>query len=440
MTPTQTIDARRTGARIATAALALAFALCAATADAETVLKMWTRSGTDARAAWDALTAEFTKRSGIRVELFSATTDFEQRLARALASNDLPDVIINDTSSLGQFVALGVASEIERGSLKSGADITDRAWQGARAFDGKYYAVPFSVHPFVLFIRKDWRAKVGLPVPATWADLQALSKAFTEKDPDGNGKPDTYGLIVLGSVTRGYASWYTSTYLWQAGGDFVRPGAGGKLRGALTEPQASAAVKYVRNYICVDKTAQPGAINAAPFDALATFRSGQAGIYLTGPWNMAVFDKEPGRDKFEVVPVPAGPANADTLAEGDLAYIVKSSTNKAAAKAFVEFLISPEGQALGMNPGGAPLVRLSVNSKVDATAVFKDPRWDVVAGAYAKHGHYMPSVPNWTSIRQLTAEGFNKLLANCGDDIDAGLKDLNAKLERELAKQNVLAQ
>jgi multiple sugar transport system substrate-binding protein len=428
------------GARIALAAAVLALILEVPRADAQQpVLKMWTRSGTDARAAWDALTAEFTKRTGITVELFSATTDFEQRLARALASDDLPDVIINDTSSLGQFVSLGVAAEVDRGMFKGAADLTDRAWHGARAFDGKYYAVPFSVHPFVLFVRKDWRTKLGMPVPRTWADLRALSKAFAEKDPDGNGKADTYGLIVLGSVTRGYASWYMSTFLWQAGGEFVRPTADGKFRAALAETQAAAAVKYVRGFICIDKSAQPGAINAAPFDAQAAFRSGQAGIYLTGPWNIAVFDKEPGRDKYEVVEMPSGPANADVLAEGDLAYIVKTSANKAAAKAFVEFLISPEGQVLGMNPGGSPLVRISVNSKVNASVVFKDPRWDAVADAYAKHGHYAAVVPNGTAIRQLTAEGFNKLAANCDDDVEAGLKELNNKLERELAKQRVLA-
>ena len=399
------------------------------------VLRMWTRSGTDARAAWDALTAKFTERSGIKVELFSATTDFEQRLARAIAGNDLPDAIINDTASLGQFVALGVASEIDRATLKGNADIGDRARQGARGFDGKYYAVPFSVHPFVLFIRRDWRTKLGLPVPKTWADLQALSKAFAERDPDGNGKPDTYGLEILGSVTRGYTSWYLSSYIWQAGGEYVRDAGGNKFHGALTEPPVATAVKYVRNYICVDKSAQPGAINAAPFDAVAGFRSGQSGIYLTGPWNIAVFDKEPGRDKYEVVAAPAGPVNADVLAEGDLAYIVKSSPSKAAAKAFIEFLVSPEGQMLAMNPGGAPLVRISVNSKVNAGAVFNDPRWDTVADAYAKHGHYVPSIPNWTAIRQLTAEGFNKLLANCNDNVEAGLKDLNEKLERECASR-----
>lgn len=244
----------------------LAFGPAAGAADAP-VLRMWTRSGTDTRAAWDAITAKFTERSGIKVELFSATTDFEQRLARAMAGNDLPDAIINDTASLGQFVALGIASEIDRATIKGSADITDRAWQGARGFDGKYYAVPFSVHPFVLFIRRDWRVKLGLPVPKTWADLQALSKAFAERDPDGNGKPDTYGLEILGSVTRGYASWYLSSYIWQAGGEFVRDAGNGKFRGALADPPVATAVRYVRNYLCVDKSAQPGAINAAPFDA-----------------------------------------------------------------------------------------------------------------------------------------------------------------------------
>src|SRR5579862_944995 len=211
--------ARALGIALAYATLTAAMAPPAVGAADPAPLKMWTRSGTDTRAAWDALTAKFTEQTGIKIDLFSATTDFEQRLARALASGELPDVVINDTSSLGQFVTLGVASEIDRSTLKWGADINDRAWQGARAYDGKYYAVPFSVHPFVLFIRKDWRTKLGLPVPKTWADLQVLAKAFTERDPDGNGKADTYGLIVLGSVTRGYASWYLSTYLWQAGGD-----------------------------------------------------------------------------------------------------------------------------------------------------------------------------------------------------------------------------
>lgn len=45
-----------------------------------------------------------------------------------------------------------------------------------------------------LVIRKDWLDKLGLKAPTTPDELLAVAKAFTEKDPDGNGKNDTYGI------------------------------------------------------------------------------------------------------------------------------------------------------------------------------------------------------------------------------------------------------
>ncbi len=45
-----------------------------------------------------------------------------------------------------------------------------------------------------LVIRKDWLDKLGLKAPTTVDELIAVAKAFTEKDPDGNGKNDTYGI------------------------------------------------------------------------------------------------------------------------------------------------------------------------------------------------------------------------------------------------------
>jgi len=43
-------------------------------------------------------------------------------------------------------------------------------------------------------IRKDWLDKLGLAVPKTIDDFYKVAKAFTEQDPDGNGKNDTYGF------------------------------------------------------------------------------------------------------------------------------------------------------------------------------------------------------------------------------------------------------
>lgn len=45
-----------------------------------------------------------------------------------------------------------------------------------------------------LVIRKDWLDKLGLKAPTTIDELLVVAKAFTEKDPDGNGKNDTYGI------------------------------------------------------------------------------------------------------------------------------------------------------------------------------------------------------------------------------------------------------
>lgn len=44
--------------------------------------------------------------------------------------------------------------------------------------------------------RKDWLDKLSLSEPKTIDEFYAVLKAFTEKDPDGNGIDDTYGLAV----------------------------------------------------------------------------------------------------------------------------------------------------------------------------------------------------------------------------------------------------
>ncbi|MGB8454729.1 MAG: extracellular solute-binding protein [Anaerocolumna sp.] len=48
--------------------------------------------------------------------------------------------------------------------------------------------------------RKDWADKLGLEEPKTIEDVYNMAKAFTEQDPDGNGKNDTYGLSLSKAV------------------------------------------------------------------------------------------------------------------------------------------------------------------------------------------------------------------------------------------------
>lgn len=403
-------------------------------------LNIWIRASNDSKNIYTKEAETFEKQTGIKIEYFNATTDFEQRLARAAAGNALPDLIFNDAVAIGQFIQLGIVEEIEPKSIAGHDNLYPIAWESTRYTDGKYYGVPTSAQTFALFVRKDWREKLGLPQPKTWQDVATLAKAFTTQDPDGNGKNDTYGFLLPASTTRGYASWFMSAFLWQAGGDFIRESGPGKFKASLDEPAAAVTLQFMRNMLC-EKVVQPGAINATTADVIPSFRSGQTGMFFSGPYHIALFDKDPGKDSFEVIALQ-GPQSGATLAEGTTVFLMKSGQKKEAARKFIEFMISKEGQEIGMGKGSKnmPVVRLPVNQQVDIQSVYDDARWATFAKLYTEQGRYVPQVPNWTPIRQITAEGFNRILADCNSDIAAELKASNDKVNAELAKQQVLAE
>ena len=165
-------------------------------------------------------------------------------------------------------------------------------------------------------------------------------------------------------------------------------------------------------------------------------------MYLSGPYHIALFDKEPGANRVEVVPAPAGPGGVRaTLAGGELAFITKTTKRRADALQFIEFLISVPGQTLGSKPprGGLPVVRLPVHRALDAGTMHQDPRWDTVAEAYLNQGKALPMLPNWARVQQVAADGFNSMLARCSTTLEADLKALNGKIDAELDKQRVFA-
>jgi multiple sugar transport system substrate-binding protein len=410
--------------------------------DPKGTLEVWVREPPDAGGELvQAIGAAFTKRTGIPVRTVSIPEGFETKLQQATAQRNLPDIVINDTDQVGQFATQGIVRKIDRAQIDRRVPIDDRSWAAARTHDGAYYGIPFSAQSQAFLVRADWRRRLDRPVPRTWDDITALAKAFTTDDPDGNGKDDTAGLVAPLSSKRGYASWFAATFVWSWGGDYIRDTGGGKYRPDVTSPATVTAVTRLRDMVCRDKVVQPGAANADSTVALETFVAGKAGIYLTGPYVLARIDERLGKDAYEVVPVPKGEGGAVTLAEGENVYLMAGSANQSGQLAYAAFAAGPEAQRIGLGVGAVkPVVRLPVNPSVDAAAVRKDPRWDVFDKAYANAGRYFPRVPNWTPIRQVSAETINALAADCGLDVRTELGRLNARIAGELRDQKVLAE
>ncbi|WP_203828609.1 sugar ABC transporter substrate-binding protein [Actinoplanes palleronii] len=410
--------------------------------DAKAELQIWVRKppGSNTEKTDQQLAAAFTAKTGVPAKVTALFDDFETKLQQAAAQKKLPDIVINDTDRLGGLVKQGLVREVDRATLAGQADLTPSSWQAATGADGKIYGVPFSAQSFALFVRKDWREKLGLQTPKTWADMDALAKAFTAGDPDGNGKPDTYGYVIPASTKRGYTSWYFASLLWSAGGDFLT-GADGKFTPAINNPQSLAAVQELTKQFCTDKSVVPGSVTAETTQAHPLFETGKGGIYLTGPYNMARFDKNLGKDKYEVVALPPGPGGKSvSLAEGENVYLMAGSANPDGQTRFAEYATSVDGQTLGMaGDTDGNVVRLPVNSKVDTAAVRKDTRWQLFAGIYQDGARYVPVVPDWTPFRQSAADTLNGLVADCAADPKTALDKLAQTFTDELTKQGAKA-
>ncbi|MCL2832788.1 MAG: extracellular solute-binding protein [Treponema sp.] len=82
--------------------------------------------------------------------------------------------------------------------------------------DGRIYGIPRpnSYDSWGYIINKKWLDKLGLQPPKTVADFVEVCRAFTQKDPAGTGRNDTFGTGFTGSLSSG------SQTIWHLQNDF----------------------------------------------------------------------------------------------------------------------------------------------------------------------------------------------------------------------------
>ncbi|MFD2328086.1 extracellular solute-binding protein [Cohnella sp. GCM10020058] len=141
-------------------------------------------------------------------------SDSVDKLTLMVASGDLPDLFAlpGDSPMFDQLVDQGQLEDLTDVYEKYASPLVKdlmtrdggRTLEGSKR-DGKIYSIPRWHDPIdaslVLWVREDWRTKLGLPEPKTMDDVKAIATAFATQDPDGNKKADTTGLYVSGDGT-----------------------------------------------------------------------------------------------------------------------------------------------------------------------------------------------------------------------------------------------
>ncbi|UJF31782.1 type 2 periplasmic-binding domain-containing protein [Paenibacillus hexagrammi] len=177
--------------------------------------------------------------------------------------------------------------------------------------DGKLYSVPGDVSEAsskTLYVRKDWLDKLGLPVPKTMDEFLSTVKAFTEQDPDGNGKKDTFGLATWKGFPHEPLYVFEQAYGLKADNFIIQDDGSIKLGAVMPQmKQALALMKDLYENGYIDK----GASQKEQNEVIAQGKTGFYYSYIdqVNPANptLVAFKANNPTGEFLPIDLPKGP-------------------------------------------------------------------------------------------------------------------------------------
>jgi putative aldouronate transport system substrate-binding protein len=253
----------------------------------------------------------------------SSFTDQDTKISMAAASNTLPDLFGVNRDLLIKIAKQGLVAQVD--SLlplmpeRTKTHYSDPLRNKLVQINKKMYGLP---DPGAmdrvegLVIRKDWLDKLGLKVPTTLDELLVVARAFTNKDPDGNGKADTYG----------FGAYYESSSMATAGFgrrlDFIMGAFGvagmwnfesaDKFQFNFRDPNFRKAVEFIKK-INDEKLIDPNWTSPNKDEFRARWKQGKFGIWweqfaaLSTQANYKDFDVNfPNGEIIPIMP-PKGP-------------------------------------------------------------------------------------------------------------------------------------
>jgi multiple sugar transport system substrate-binding protein len=319
-------------------ALAAMLAMMAFPAMAED-LEMWERSGGNAGMV-DALVAAWNDKNPDRkIHLtYIPHTEMVPKIAQAIASGEVPDLMGMDLIYGPQFEAAGQLVDItdligSDPSLKTASP----GHMAVSTYDGRLYGVPLYADVSALFYNKDLFRKAGLDPerpPTSLAEIREYADKITALG------GDVKGYFLPGSCA-GCNIFTVGPLMW-ASGATIEP------KDANDEPLQGEGVKdvlqWARDMIKAGNVHEDArSENGETFHL--RFGSGKLGMMGTGNFNIALVKEQNPNMDFGVALLPGVKGGqVSSFAGGDIVTIPKGSKRVDDAIDFMKFLLSEETQ------------------------------------------------------------------------------------------------
>jgi len=302
-------------------------------------LTMWERSGGNAPMV-DALVAAWNEANPDRaINLtYIPHTEMVPKLAQAIASGDVPDLMGLDLIYGPQFASAGQLEDIT--SYFDGDPTLTTASPGhiqVATWEDRLYGVPLYADVSALFWNKDLFRAAGLDPeqpPTSLAELHDMAAAITGVE-DG-----VYGYYLPGNCA-GCNIFTFAPMIWASGGK-VEPAT------CDDEPLVGESIATVLEWArsmhkegLIDPAHQTE--NGETFHL--AFGSGKVGIMGTGNFNVAlVQEQNPDMDLGVTVIPGLESGQSASFAGGDIVTVPKGSKRVADAVDFMKFILSDEVQ------------------------------------------------------------------------------------------------
>lgn len=233
----------------------------------------------------------------------SSTADYNQKVNLSIASNDLPDAMVVNLTQLTQMAQADQLADLTKTyntyaspTVKQMMESSNGIALDVVTFDGKILAIPALTVPDdgyqIMWIRKDWLDKLGLPVPTTVDEIEATAKAFIDNKLGDSEGVQTVGILGPQNGGALYADFLNPSNgmftfdpifsAFHAYPGFWVKGADGKVAYGATLPETKAALARLADLY------KKGLIDpemAVRKDSAAAIANGSAGIYFGEWWN-----------------------------------------------------------------------------------------------------------------------------------------------------------
>lgn len=256
------------------------------------------------------------------------------------------DVFATPSNTIGGLVAGGHILTIENENDVKGKVVA--SCEKAVTYNDKIYGYPISDETYALFYNKDLVKDED--VPKTWEDMGKFCEGFNSA-----GK---YGIIW--NVSDAYLS---PIFTGKNGNKLFGENGTDATNSYMNTEDAIEGMKVFqqfRKYLDV-----PAADIADNSVCLAAFTSGNAAMYITGPWNVAPCEDEGVNFGVTTLPALPGDSTPSPSFSGARTMQVSAYTDyPVEANEFAKFLISDEMQKLRYELTGAiPSVEIDVESE-----------------------------------------------------------------------------